>query len=139
MKLKIYNETWDIKEVSQEELQKLHDDVAGKYSYWGSCAQYENIIYILKDLGTIRKRAVLLHEITHAVSSIHLVGGNIDEEYMCNFVSAHYDEIGKVVKEYMKPKKKRQRVVPQIETPTFVGGESDEAPIHPLGDTVSTQ
>jgi Zn-dependent peptidase ImmA (M78 family) len=101
--MKIYNETWSIKEVSQEKMQ----EISGKkdYEYYGVCRDEENVIYILKSLGKVRKRKVLLHEVAHAISSVmgcYDAHDKYTEEDICDFAAAHIDEINRIVKEYLK-------------------------------------
>jgi Zn-dependent peptidase ImmA (M78 family) len=107
MKLKIYNETWDIKEVDQAGLKKFMQEDDERF--WGACNRDDNEIMILKTLGTQRKRTVLVHEVTHAIRAMTLEFGEIDEEALANFVAVNFLEINKIVKEYFTPRKKKVR------------------------------
>lgn len=112
MKLKIYHDTWDIKEVNQEALKKFMEDQEATESvrYWGGCSTEGNDILILKDLSPQRKKAVVVHEVVHAIRSMELVpGGDLDQETHANWVAFHLPEINRVVKEYFKPKGAKKR------------------------------
>ena len=107
MKLKIYNETWEVKEIAQEEFIRGKDRNPDDLNY-GQSNDAISTIFLLKTLGKQRKRSVLRHELGHAiVSMFQLANVDVSEEYMVSFAAAHHDEIDKVVKEYFKPKKKR--------------------------------
>jgi len=116
MKVKIYNESWEVKEVTQEEL------TDGDKIYYGSCQDQKSLIRVLKDLDTQRKRSVLIHEVAHAIFSItQCANEDLSEELVVEFIAAHIDEISNVVKEYFKPKKKVKR---NVKTKTIVDGTS---------------
>lgn len=108
MKLKIYNETWDVREVAQKEMKDYMKEKAADERYWGGCDTECSEIRLLITLGPQRKRQVLVHEMVHAIRSMELLpGADLGTEELPNFVAFHLDEINKVVKEYFKPKKKR--------------------------------
>lgn len=109
MRIRIYNETWTVTEVTQERLQELMEDKTDDFTYWGLCQQFHNEIYLLKELGPQRKKAVLYHEVTHAITAIECgKDGKYSEEDLCNFIGQHFAELNNVVKEYFKPKPKRK-------------------------------
>ena len=111
MKLKIYNETWDVKEVEQTFFNEMDGkEYDAKDLTYGRSADAISTIYLLKTLGEQTKKAVLRHELGHAiVSMFQLANVELSEEYMVSFAAAHFAEIGNAVKLYFKPKKKRTR------------------------------
>ena len=114
MKIKIYNETWTITEVTQEEFQKIAP-TTDECTHYGMCRDSDSVIMLLKTLGIQRKRSVLIHEVTHAIfTSNMLLNVDLSEEFVANYLSAHIDEINKVVKEYFKPKPKRKVSLPSL-------------------------
>ena len=123
MKLNIYNETWDIKELNEKDIKEYMVDKSDGERYWGACDTEGSEIRSLDQLGPQRKRQILIHEVVHAIRSMELLpGANLSTEELPNFVAFHIDEINKVVKEYFKPKKRKTRkikeqaiIVPAVE------------------------
>ena len=103
MKIKIYNEVWTIKEVSENVMEregKVGDD--NKIA-WGLCRYNRNTILLLNLIKGVRLRAVLVHELTHAINFITMKYHNdFTHEEVCDYIATHIDEINRVVKEYLK-------------------------------------
>lgn len=108
MKFEINNRTWEIKELSQEEIRKHLIDYkydgkpqAGKY--FGQTYYDEQIIYIDKDLHIEQKRQTLLHELMHCYIGCYLFSfKEFTEEDLCNISANSHDIIHKIIKKYFK-------------------------------------
>jgi Zn-dependent peptidase ImmA (M78 family) len=101
--------TWEIKEISQEEIRQHIEDYKydGKPSeigkYYGQTYFDEQIIYIDKDLHIEQKRQTLLHELMHCYIGCYLYEfKSFDEENVCNISANSHDIIHKIVEDYFK-------------------------------------
>ena len=108
MQFKINNKTWEIKELSQEEIKqemKRHfENPVMEGKYFGITYSDIQTIYLDKDLCNERKRSTLLHELTHCYIETfitHLSRSYSDED-VCDIVSNSHDIIRDIVDEYFK-------------------------------------
>ena len=106
MKFKMNNCEYEIKEVTQEELQKEIADEEDGY-YYGQTRFRKQIILIDKDLSKERKRKTLIHELTHVYIREYLTTRDIssDEEVLCDISANSHDIIHKIVEDYFKNNK----------------------------------
>ena len=106
MKFKMNNCEYEIKEVTQEELQKEITDEDDGY-YYGQTRFRKQIILIDKDLSKERKRKTLIHELTHVYIREYLTTRDIspDEEVLCDISANSHDIIHKIVEDYFKNNK----------------------------------
>lgn len=100
MIIQIYNEQWSIKKVELKDFKKLKifakDDMV-----YGVCQEMISEIWLNKNLDSQRERATLIHEVAHAIFTItQSSNAELDEEFCVSFISAHLDEINKVVNQY---------------------------------------
>ena len=106
MKFKINNRTWEIKELSQDEIRKhfieyKYDGEIGEGKYYGQTYYDEQIIYLDKDLHPEQKRQTLLHELTHCYIGCYLFSSKqYLEEDVCNICACSHDIIHKIVDDY---------------------------------------
>ena len=112
----------DIREQRPERPRSMQEDHGVKNEgtlYHGVCDIYNNMIYILDELGDTRKAATVRHEVTHAITVMVGPIFGLTEEELCNFMSAHHFEIDRVTKEYMKHirTKRKPKIKPKDETP----------------------
>ena len=107
MKIKIYNEVWTIKEVSEDTMIKKAGDLGEEKVAWGLCQYNYNRIYLNNEIKGVRLRAILVHELTHAINFITMkYHDSYTHEELCDYVATHIDEINRVVKLYLKSTKK---------------------------------
>lgn len=109
MTFKMNDRTWEIKEISQEEIRQHMEyyKYDGKPSeigkYYGQTYFDEQIIYIDKDLHIEQKRQTLLHELMHCYIGCYLYEfKSFDEEDLCNISANSHDIIHKIVEDYFK-------------------------------------
>jgi len=108
MKIKIYNEKWIIKSVSEDIMEKETGVLKGNKIAWGLCQYNNNKILLLNGIKGVRLKAVLIHEVTHAIHFITMKYHNdFTHEEVCDYIATHIDEINRVVKEYLKMIKER--------------------------------
>lgn len=106
MKFKINNKTWEIKELSQEdmkaELKKHYDTVESNGKYFGLTYADIQTIFLDKDLCPERKRSTLLHELGHCyiVTYITHQDKNYNEEDVTDIISNSHDIIREIVDKY---------------------------------------
>lgn len=107
MKFKINNRTWEIKELSQDEIKQHIKDY--KYDgepqdgrYYGQTYFDEQAIYIDKDLHKEQKRFTLMHELGHCYIGTFITHQDkqYDEETVVNLISNSHDIIHKIVAKY---------------------------------------
>lgn len=105
MKFKMNNCFYEIKEVSQEELQREIADEEDGY-YYGQTRFQKQIILMDKDLSIERKRKTLIHELTHIYIREYLTTRDIspDEEVLCDIHANCHDIIHKIVEDYFNRK-----------------------------------
>lgn len=112
MKFKINNRSWEILEVSQAEIKTMQNErkandeediksIASRYygvTYCDICK-----IYIDKDLPIDRKKATLIHELTHCFIDNYITHDEkqYSEEDVADIVSNSFDFINEVVKQYI--------------------------------------
>ena len=103
MKIKMNNCFYEIKEVSQEELQREIADEEDGY-YYGQTRFQKQIVLIDKDLSVERKRKTLIHELTHVYIREYLTSRDINpnEEVLCDIHANCHDIVHKIVEDYFK-------------------------------------
>jgi len=100
--MKIYNQDWQIIYATNEEIKKIYNDKSEYKEFWGLCSGIDNKIYINNAMSIQRTRKTLIHEIAHAITEevgLKPFINKKDGEKIVEFMAAHYDEIGKVLKE----------------------------------------
>lgn len=113
MKFKINNREWTIREVSQSAIKNMQNiRKANKEEnlestdcrYFGITYVDVQKIYIDEDLPLDRKKATLIHELTHCYIANYITHQekNYDEEMVADIVSNSYDIIHGVVDKYFK-------------------------------------
>ena len=100
MKFKINGSSWEIKEITDKEMQSIYGK-EGYYTHGYTCYS-ENIIYINKTSPEIIR--TLKHELMHCW--LYMYGHNQDDkqftnEDVCEIVASSNDFINKVINEYM--------------------------------------
>lgn len=103
MEFKMNNCFYEIKEVSQEELQREIADEEDGY-YYGQTRFQKQIVLIDKDLSVERKRKTLIHELTHVYIREYLTSRDINpnEEVLCDIHANCHDIVHKIVEDYFK-------------------------------------
>lgn len=110
MKFKMNNKTWEIKELSQQEMReelKRHNDSITEYGkYFGLTYADIQTIFLDKDLCQERKRSTLLHELGHCyiVTFITHLDRNYSEEDVVDIISNSHDIIREIVDKYFEVK-----------------------------------
>ncbi len=115
MKFKINNREWSIAEITQEEIKiKQNQRRANEEEniksldtrYYGITYTDIQKIYIDKDLPIDRKKATLIHELTHCyiVNYITHLDKEYTEEDVADIVSNSHEIIHEIIKEYFKEK-----------------------------------
>ena len=101
MKFKMNNRSWEIVELSQEEIcernNKEFKPEDGRY--FGICSYVEQVIYLDKELCTEQKRQTLFHELMHCYIACYCSFEDMQpyhEDVLCN--------IHDIVKEYFREK-----------------------------------
>ena len=107
MKFEMNKSIYEIKEVTQDELQKEIADEEDGY-YYGQTIFQKQIVLIDKDLSYERKRKTLIHELTHVYIREYLTTRDINpsEEVLCDIHANSYDIIHEIVEEYFKENNK---------------------------------
>ena len=107
----INNRNWIIKELSQEEIKIIQNKRKANEEenikslndrYYGITYTDIQEIYLDKDLPGDRKRATLIHELTHCYIIEHIThcDKTYDEEMVADIVSNSFDIIREIVQEY---------------------------------------
>lgn len=109
-KFKMNNRTWEIKEISQEEIRQHIIDY--KYDgspvetgrYYGQTYFDEQIIYIDKDLNKEQKKFTLMHELGHCYIGTFITHQDkqYNEEEVANIISNSHYIIHKIVEDYFE-------------------------------------
>lgn len=113
MKFKINNREWIIREVSQSAIKNMQNiRKANKEEnlestdcrYFGITYVDVQKIYIDEDLPLDRKKATLIHELTHCYIANYITHQekNYDEEMVADIVSNSFDIIRGIVDKYFK-------------------------------------
>jgi len=116
MEFKINNRQWIIKETSQSDIKNMQNMRRANEEenlksidtrYYGITYTDIQEIYIDKDLPIDRKRATLIHELTHCyiVSFITHLDKEYSEEDVADIVSNSYDIIHDIVEKYFEVKR----------------------------------
>ena len=106
MQFKINNKTWNIREISQEEMReelKKHNDSCDEFGkYYGLTYADTQEILLDKNLCPERKRSTLLHELGHCyiVTYITHQSKNYNEEDVVDIISNSHDIIRDIVDKY---------------------------------------
>ena len=119
MNFKINNREWIIKEASQSAIKTMqnmrraneNENVKALDSrYYGITYCDTQEIYIDEDLKIDRKRATLIHELTHCYIDNYIThcGKKYSEEDVADIVSNSYDIIHEIVDKYFKTEDKNQ-------------------------------
>ena len=100
MKFEINNKIYEIKEVSQEELQKEQGEIEG--TYFGLTIPSKQEIWLWKELKREQKRQTLLHELFHCYSFNYLTFNAIDfkEDDWADVSANSHDIIHKITEDY---------------------------------------
>ena len=116
MEFKMNNRTWEIKELSQEEIRKHIVDY--KYDgkpvetgrYYGQTYFDEQTIYLDKDLHQEQKMQTLIHELGHCYIGTFIThqDKNYNEEEVANIVSNSYFVILEIVIGYLMEKGRKK-------------------------------
>ena len=112
---KMNNRNWQIEETSQEEIKTMqnkrraNEDENVKSTdtrYYGITYADTQKIYLDKDLKEDRKRATLIHELTHCYIIEHIThcDKTYDEEMVADIVSNSFDIIREIVDKYFSKK-----------------------------------
>jgi Zn-dependent peptidase ImmA (M78 family) len=120
MKFKINNREWTITETSQLDIKSMQNRRRANEEenlksidtrYYGITYTDIQKIYIDEDLPKDRKKATLIHELTHCyiVSFITHCDKQYSEEDVADIVSNSYDIIHEIVNNYFKEEKKDVR------------------------------
>ena len=107
MEFKMNKSHYEIKEVTQEELQKEISDEEDGY-YYGQTRFQKQVVLIDKDLSYERKRKTLIHELTHIYIREFVTTRDINpnEEVLCDINANSHDIIHKIVEDYFKEENK---------------------------------
>lgn len=111
----INNRNWIIKELSQEEIKIIQNKRKANEEenikslndrYYGITYTDIQEIYLDKDLPGDRKRATLIHELTHCYITNYITHQNktYDEEMVADIVSNSFDIIREIVDKYFSKK-----------------------------------
>ena len=119
MKFKMNNRNWTIEEKSQSEIKKIQNERRANEEeniksidtrYYGItyCDTLE--IYLDKDLPIDRKRATLIHELTHCYIDNYIThcDKQYTEEDVADIVSNSHDIIRNIVDKYFEVKNERK-------------------------------
>lgn len=108
MKFKMNNRTWEIKELSQDEIRQHIVDY--KYDgnpldgkYYGQTYFDEQIIYLDKNLHPEQKRQTLIHELAHCYIGSFITFSNkqYTDEEVADIIGNSIDIIYSIVEKYL--------------------------------------
>ena len=103
MKINIYNEKWNIKMISEKTMEEKTGVLKGDKVAWGLAQYNKNNIFLLNEIKGVRLKAVIVHELTHAINFITMKYHNdFDHEEVCDYIATHIDEINRVSKLVMR-------------------------------------
>lgn len=108
MKFKMNGRNWAIKELNQKEIRNEISKRGGTtpedLMYFGITFYDNNVIFLDANLCPDRKRATLIHELTHCY--INEFTGHADrsfrEEDVCDIVANSFDIVKGIVEKYFK-------------------------------------
>lgn len=103
MKFKINNSEWQIKEISNADMNMIENSDLKETFTHGTTQYSENTIYINADCPC--KRKTLIHELTHCF--MYEYGHNqwnkhFNNEDVCEISASSHDTIHKIVEDYFK-------------------------------------
>lgn len=116
MKFKMNNIEYEIKEVSQAEYKEYRKNEDKQTActetdtntgvYFGATHNYQNIIFLDKELPLDRKRRTLMHELMHCYIAEYVTHQEktYTEEDVADLSSDSHDIIHKIVEDYFKDK-----------------------------------
>lgn len=115
MKFKINDRTWEIKELTQEEM-KQHikdykfDGEPGEGRYYGQTYFDEQTIYIDKDLNEEQKLFTLMHELGHCYIGVFITHQDkqYNEEEVVNIVSNSHFIIHDIITKFYQEKGEKE-------------------------------
>ena len=112
-KIDIYGRTYDIKHVTQEQFsKKLKCDLKDVEYDLGAHRYRDSVILIIKEETTATTRLeTFIHEVTHAIYNClgyTQEGKKFDQEFLCNFIPAHFKELNRVVDLYIMYQKEHE-------------------------------
>lgn len=102
MKFKMNGVEYTIKEISQEEFDKIEEQDG---YYFGQSHFFTNEIWLDKSLKKERKKKTLYHELTHCYIKEYLTTRDLEtfnEEILCDISANSHDIIHKIVEDYFK-------------------------------------
>lgn len=115
MKFCIDDISWEIKEISQEEIRRILKERNEKEldskpdlgRYLGVTIPDENIIYLDKNLAKSRKEKTLIHELTHTYISEFITHSekSYSEEDVCDIMANAFFTINTIFQEYKNSNK----------------------------------
>lgn len=102
MKFKINNRTYEIKEVSQKELQEEAGSLDGEY--FGLTIPKRQEIWLWKELLMEQKKITLYHELFHCYTLNYLTFNDLElkEDDYADISANSHDIIHEIVQEYFK-------------------------------------
>lgn len=107
MKFRINGRTWEIIEISQEEIRQhiidyKYDGPPSDGRYYGQTYFDEQKIYLDKGLNKEQKRQTLLHELMHCYIATYIALDikEITEEILCDISANSHDIIHKIAEDY---------------------------------------
>lgn len=109
MTFKMNNRTWEIKEISQEEMRQhfidyKYDGEPKEGKYFGLTYIDIGKIYIDKDLCLDQKKQTLKHELMHCYLACYLsvASREYTEEDLCDISANSHDIIHKIIENYFR-------------------------------------
>lgn len=102
MKFKMNNRTYEIKEVSQEDLRLEIGEIDG--DYFGLTIPKKQEIWLWKDLNEEQKRITLMHELSHCYMFCYITFNKTEfnEDDWADISANSHDIIHKIVEDYFK-------------------------------------
>ena len=102
MKFKMNNRTYEIKEVSQEDLRLEMGEIEG--DYFGLTIPKKQEIWLWQDLKEEQKRITLIHELSHCYMFNYITFNktNFSEDDWADINANCHDIIHQIVEEYFK-------------------------------------
>lgn len=106
-KINIYQNEYTVKFVNRLEINKVTNNNTSDGNI-GCCMTSTQDILIDKDLHPQKKESTFMHEVVHAII-YDLAYGEVsfDEEWLCDFLPLHTEELERLRKEYRTKKEKQ--------------------------------